>query len=339
MITLSVPTGRRLKSGMWNIELMLAGKKVSITRETAQEAQIEAFILKLSEKYKRNIEGRIVGAPLNLSQATTNYIAKRSNVLSPSTIRGYTVIQHTRFKSVMDKPVNNATDWQEVINDEADLCSPKTLQNAWSLIKSVLEDNGLKVPKVTLPKIIPPEHEILEPDQIDPFIEAIRGHQYELLMLLGLHGLRRSEIYALEKSDVKNGYININKTIVLSLEGWVMRETTKTVNSTRKIPVLIERLNELVEQAPDGLLQKERGDHTSRLVNTVCRKLGFPEVGLHGLRHTFASLCYHLGLPEMQTMELGGWSDINVMRKIYTHLAKEDRKKAANTLKGFFDKK
>lgn len=66
------------------------------------------------------------------------------------------------------------------------------------------------------------------------------------------------------------------------------------------------------------------------------RANSLPEVGVQGLRHSFASLAYHLKLSEQETMQLGGWSDYKTMRKIYTHLAKVDRLKAENKITSFF---
>lgn len=62
-------------------------------------------------------------------------------------------------------------------------------------------------------------------------------------------------------------------------------------------------------------------------INSICEKYHLPLVGVHGLRHSFASLAYHLGMPEKIAMEIGGWSDDQTMRKIYTHISELDRKK------------
>ena len=48
------------------------------------------------------------------------------------------------------------------------------------------------------------------------------------------------------------------------------------------------------------------------------------------------SLGYHLGIPEREMMELGGWSDNATMQKIYTHIAKADRLKNENKLVEYF---
>ena len=71
-------------------------------------------------------------------------------------------------------------------------------------------------------------------------------------------------------------------------------------------------------------------------INSICEKNGFPNVGIHGLRHSFVSLAYHLGVPEKIVMEIGGWADYQTMRNIYTHIARSDVSKYAEQFSGFF---
>ena len=71
-------------------------------------------------------------------------------------------------------------------------------------------------------------------------------------------------------------------------------------------------------------------------INRVCARNGLPRVGTHGLRHSFASLGYHLGVPELEMMQLGGWADNQTMIRIYTHIANADRVRAENAMAGFF---
>ena len=59
----------------------------------------------------------------------------------------------------------------------------------------------------------------------------------------------------------------------------------------------------------------------------------------HGLRHSFASLAYHLQIPEKIAMEIGGWADDGTMRKIYTHLSQKDIAKRAEEFSNFFSSK
>ncbi len=102
------------------------------------------------------------------------------------------------------------------------------------------------------------------------------------------------------------------------------------------IPELYDALSSIPEEDRTGTVIKINGNSILYQVNKACRLATVPEVGTHGLRHSFASLCYQLGLSEMETMQLGGWADNQTMRKIYTHLASEDRLKAENKIAAFF---
>lgn len=65
-------------------------------------------------------------------------------------------------------------DWQVIINEEAGLCSPKTLKNAWGFIRSVVEDEtGRYPPEVKLPAIAPPDKPFLNSEQIKVFVSAV----------------------------------------------------------------------------------------------------------------------------------------------------------------------
>ena len=68
----------------------------------------------------------------------------------------------------------------------------------------------------------------------------------------------------------------------------------------------------------------------------VCAAAGITVVDLHGLRHSFASLAYHLQIPEMIAAEIGGWSDLSTMHNIYTHLAQKDIAKRSSDFCDYF---
>ena len=101
---------------------------------------------------------------------------------------------------------------------------------------------------------------------------------------------------------------------------------------------MIPRLKYLlldIESAEQPIITRNPDTAWER-INKVCKAHKLPQAGLHGLRRSFASLCYHLGLSERETMELGGWSDAQTMHKIYIHLAQKDRIKASEKLTNFF---
>lgn len=310
----------KLPSGNYRVQFYKDGKRHSVTRPTAYEAEREAALL---------ANGNI--PDITLHEAIDCYINERKNVLSPSTIVGYRVIQRNRFQSVMHLPIADKIRWQQVVNDEALTISPKTLYNSWGLVKAILTTYGVAVPRVQLPQRITEEHEFFQPEEIKQFVKLIEGHENEAQFLLCLHGLRKSEMLAVTASDVKDGYIYVRGSIVRTeANTYVSRQSNKTIKSRRQVPIFIPRLETL------SLEQNCRPDTIGRRFQRLCEENGLPQIGLHGLRHSFVSLCYYLGISLMVTMRYGGYSNPTVVQSIYTHLANRELKDSEAKLKQFF---
>lgn len=336
---MKVPEPRKLKSGSYFIQLRLNGVSVPVTAATAKECKRQAELVKAEHRSgKREAASRV--SSVSLEKAIGNYIDSRRNVLSPSTIRGYRVILRNRFQPQMKEKLN-AINWQRAVNTEAKVCAPKTLKNAWGLMVSVLSYHDLPIPKVKLPQMRPSEKEWLEPEQIPVFVHAVASEPFAIPALLALHGLRRSEIYALDWDAINliSNTITVNGALVPDENNkYVRKETTKNISSHRTIPIIIPELSALLvkAKAADEAVVSGSPNTLYNQINRVCEKTGLPQVGVHGLRHSFASLGYHLGIPEREMMELGGWSDSTTMRNIYTHIAKSDRLKSVNKLADYF---
>lgn len=310
----------KLPSGNYRVQFYKDGKRHSVTRPTAYEAEREAALL---------ANGNI--PDITLHEAIDCYINERKNVLSPSTIVGYRVIQRNRFQSVMHLPIADKIRWQQVVNDEALKISPKTLYNSWGLVKAILTTYGVAVPRVQLPQRITEEHGFFQPEEIKRFVKLIEGHENEAQFLLCLHGLRKSEMLAVTDSDIKDGYIYVRGSIVRTeANTYVSRDSNKTVKSRRIVPIFIERLAHL------PLERNCRPDTIGRRFQRLCEENGLPQIGLHGLRHSFVSLCYYLGISLMVTMRYGGYSNPTVVQSIYTHLANRELKDSEAKLKQFF---
>ena len=325
---MKVPKPRKLPSGSWFIRVMVDGKPHSITRPTKTEAQAAAMEIKLG-----NVKP---AASVTVGEAIENYISERENILSPSTIRGYRIIQRNRFKDIQHLKVSAVKNWQKVVNEEAKKCAPKTLKNSWLFLVSVLKQNGVEVEKVALPAIPKSTHPFLDYEQIKAFISVVEGTEIEIPCLLALHGFRCSEMLPMTKENKVGNLLVMSGTMVPDEKNnFVFKETAKNETSSRSVPIIIPRLAELID-ATEGPLVKMHPNALRKAINRTCERNGLPEVGIHGLRHSFASLCYHLGLSEMQTMELGGWKDASTMRKIYTHLAQQDKNRSVEALTAFF---
>lgn len=243
----------------------------------------------------------------------------------------------------MSRPVNTYDEkgWQRLVNQEAKLVSAKTLQNAWGFISSVIREETEKQYSVSLPQVISEPREYLEPEQIQEFISAVENTKYKIPGLLALCSLRRSEIMALTWKDIdlEKGLIYVKGAVVPDEHNkMVKKKENKNTTSRRTVPIMIPQLAEAlnaVEYKEDAVVRMHPSS-AARGVNAICKKKGLPLVGMHGLRHSFASLAYHLKMPEKVAMEIGGWADDATMRKIYTHVAKSDIRKYQNAMADFY---
>lgn len=328
---MKVPKAHKLPSGSWNLYLRLGGEGISITASTEKECRTKAQRIKA--EYLAGLKGEAAAAA-TVKGIADRYIDERRGVLSPSTIAGYVKIRD-RYEHLHSRHPLSVR-WQAEASLAARKYSAKTVHNDFGFWASVLRSTGLSVPPIRLPQVIPSERSWLTPEALQAFLDAIKGNKHEMGALLALHGLRRSELLALEKGSVWGGQIYVRGAVVPGEDGMVEKPENKNAASRRAVPVLIPRLQELVDQAPDGKLYQYGPHALYNAINRACEKAKLPKVGVHGLRHSFASLCYHVGLSERQTMALGGWSDPTTMRRIYTHLSEADRDKGAEMLKAYF---
>lgn len=329
---MKTPTPKKLPSGNYYIQLRLNGKSISITAATAKECKHKAELIK-AEHYndRRTIPDK---SSRTLDEAIDRFIEERSAVLSPSTIKGYRAIQHHRFKSAMPRRLSSITNWQNIINAEAKIVSAKTLANAWGLVSSVIRNEGLTSPSVALPQIVRSERAWLDAKDIPVLMQAVRGTSIEIAVLLGLHSLRMSEARALNVSDISGGYIHVSGAVVQSVDGMVEKKTNKNKTSQRDIPILIPRLLDILPESGKAVTLGEKS--INKHLTAICTEAGLPLVTFHGLRHSFVSLCVERAVPEAVVQKIGGWADIQTLRKIYTHISERTNQSYADRLKAFF---
>ena len=322
-----LPKIEQLPSGAWHTRVLVDDRRVSITRETYDECVAEYLALKnrvMEASEKKS------GKNVTLEEAVKDYIAARDGFLSPSTIEGYEKFRRNMLLNMMKRNIFTVTNdqWQAAIRQERKMGrSPKYIKNGWMFFSACIVAAGAERPEVML---YPPEHNeraYLTPDEIDKFLEAIHGQPVEIPALLCLSSLRRSEMLALtwDNVDLKNKAIYIRGATVRGTGGLVDKKQNKSRKSRRPIPIIPPLLDALnAQQDKKGKVVHMGGDTILDHVHLACAKAGITSVDLHGLRHSFASLAYHLGIPEMIAAEIGGWNDLSTMHNIYTHLAQKD---------------
>lgn len=345
-----VPKARRLPSGTWRIQMRLGGESIPVTARTEKECIRQAQFVKseyLAGKRALPEEKGLEPEKLpTLSEAIDKYINARRASLSPATLRNYISTKKNRFPEIMDRSLSDlsADDYISACQAEAGKVSAKTLKNAWGFVKSVIaETTKAPAPEVSLPQVVPNERPFLTADQIKVFVEAVHGTQVEIPALLALCSMRRSEILGLrwEHVDLAHRRILVKGAVVPGPDGnMVEKPENKNRTSTRYVPILMDELVDALKKAqkPTGRVVDRSANTMWTTINEICAEHGLPKIGFHGLRHSFASLAHHLRVPEDDAMKIGGWSDYQTMKKIYTHIDKMDTEKYIGEFEGFFRK-
>ena len=335
------PEARQLPSGSWFCRVRVDGKDICITKEKQEEAEAEAMAVKygiIEAKEKPKTKKK------TLDEALKEYIAERDGFLSPSTIAGYERYKKNTFQSMMQKNIFDITDgqWQTAVKAEKKLGrSPKYIKNAWMLVSAAIVEAGASRPKIMLYSPENNERAYLTHDEIDKFVETVKGRSVEIPALLCLSSLRRSEMLALkwENVDLENQVMYIRGATVRGSDGLVEKKQNKSKKSRRSVPIippLLEAMNKVENRT--GKVVTVGADYVLKYVKKACTDAGVTVVDLHGLRHSFASLAYHLGIPEMIAAEIGGWEDLSTMHNIYTHIAQADIAKRSQDFRDYFNK-
>lgn len=330
---IKIPTPRK-RGQKWYVDLRREG--VTVAEDTEAAAKAKAIAIRAGF-----IASNKSVPKLTLRQAIDKYIEARDNILSPATVRGYRIIQRNAFPSVMNDDISSVSSWQTVINIEARRVKAKTLKNEWGLVRTVLAENGIHAYGV-MPQVIRNELSWLDFEQIKLFLDAIYGEPCEMGALFALHGLRRSELLAVTPNKINGQTILVEGSAVLNTNNALVRkEENKNTSSRREVPIMIPRLAELIK-AYDGDPDKPFLHYPSPNVlyvqiNRVCDKAGLPRVGVHGLRRSFASLAYHLGWSEHQTMRIGGWSNTQTVHNVYIKLAQSDSSEDVEKMRQYYD--
>ena len=266
----------------------------------------------------KSLNAPILTDKQSFEKLALKYINSKSNVLSPSTIDGYTKELRKVPSWFRELNINkiNTSEVQTIINEYALGHAPKSVYNYHGFVAAVLRFYIPNIQlKVRLPQKQVKEEYIPTDSDIEKLLEESINTRYYVPLLLGCYGLRRSEILALTQEDLNGTILTVNKAYVKGPDNiWTTRMNTKNCSSTRKV-----YLSEYVaEQIRNRGLYHGSPESISEYIGKVCKKLNIPHFSLHKLRHYFAT---SMPLPEADILKMGGWSKSNtsVMKIIYKH--------------------
>ena len=255
-----------------------------------------------------------------------SYIDVKENVLSPSTITDYKRMPGRMSDELLNKDIGLITqyDVQREINSYSKNHSPKSVRNFHGFISAVLglfrEDMTLHT---HLPMNVKKTPYVPTKSDVNTILEYCRGTRYEIPIKLACYGLRRSEICALTLDDIDGNTVTVNKALVKNGRGYVIKYTTKTAASTRKIYIS----DELRDRIQELGLYTGPPDSLNYWLNDTLKKLGIPHFTLHKLRHYFVSRLSEEGVDDATIMALGGYETDRVMKSVYRHSLKSEEKR------------
>lgn len=233
--------------------------------------------------------------------------------------------------------------------DGAGGLSPRTVHHLHRVLRQALQQalrwqllTRNPADAVRPPKVERRQMRTLDPDQTVTLIEAARGTNMFMPILLGvLCGLRRSEATALRwrAIDLDHGQLSVTASTEQTGSGIREKETKSGKGRTVALPALmLDELRQHRIRQAEMLLQlgvrltdehhvvaREDGEPlqprslTHAFVKFI-RRHGLPQVRLHDLRHSHATHLLAAGVHPKIAQERLGHSSVSVTIDLYSHI-------------------
>ncbi|OYD26411.1 site-specific recombinase XerD [Mycoplasma testudineum] len=151
-----------------------------------------------------------------------------------------------------------------------------------------------------------------------------------LILVIAKTGMRFSEALGLTPKDFdyQNQTISINKTWDYKGEGGF--QETKNKSSMRKIQIDWKTVTQFVGLLKDKdinepifVKDKTYNSTINQILYRHCKKLNIPQISIHGLRHTHASLLLFSGVSIASVARRLGHASMTTTQKTYLHIIHE----------------
>ena len=326
---------KKLKSGNWRVLIFDStddnGKRhyKSFTAVTKKEAEYMAASYKMNEKDSKN--------QTMFGVALENYISGRKNILSPTTIKYYKMLQKGRLHPLLNVSIADLSQSkiQNFINEISSELSPKSIRNIHGLISGVIHecDPG-KALNTILPEKRKPDINIPSDEDIKKLLDHIKDTSMEIPVLLAAFGpMRRGEICALRAEDIDGNCIHIRSALALNEHNKWVRKAPKTASSNRTIVFPDFVIEKLPRSGPVCSVSPHQ---ITDAFPKILKKAGIKKFRFHDLRHYSASIQHAMGIPDKYVMQRGGWATDGVLKTVYQHTLEEQGKEVNSRINAYF---
>lgn len=332
---MKIPKAVKLPSGSWYINIMIDGKRLSITAPTKREAENEAAAIKSGAKAAK------IKTRFTVGEVIDRYISSKDTVLSPTTINGYKKLRKSVFQEIMDDPADSISQErvQRAVNKMARSKSPKYVRNAYGLFTAAMAEYFPdRMFRITLPQKEAPKIQIPTMDQIRTLHEDCCGKQFELPFLLAVWlGLRTSEIRGLTWDCIDGNTLIIKQALVEGENGPELKQP-KTYSGNRRlqIPPYIMHLLDETPHTDEYIVHYTRSAMYNHL-RRACIRHDIPPFRFHDLRHVNASVMLEQNVPDKYAMERMGHATNNMLKNVYQHTISKKSKQVADNLDRYFE--
>ena len=242
--------------------------------------------------------------------------------------------------------------------------SPRTVQYVHVTLHKALKDavsdglvprnvvDGIKAPRPEKKEISP-----LSTSQAHTFLKTVRGDRFEALYILAVHcGLREGELLGLkwEDLDVEAETLSVRRTLSETKERGHIFEPPKngkgrsiklTRTATEALRTHRKRQSEerlrgapwtdhgLVFPSSSGTTMNAK-NLTARGFKPILERAGLPNIRLHDLRHTCATLLLSRGVHPKFVQELLGHANISITLDTYSHVLPSMSGETASAMEG-----
>ena len=328
---------KKLPSGNWRTQVILKDEHGHVLKDQNGKRIVKSFTAKTKAESER-LACEFIGKDaalivseyeepeLTVNEALDEYITVNSNVLSPSTLRGYRMIKDTRLQEIKDIPITKLKpiDVQRAVNFDRQRLSGKSIKEAVALLKRVLTMQGieLNLKTVTIPKDIRIKRPL---PPIEVVLAPVIGTELELPCLLAAWlSLRMSEVRGLQFRDISadGKFITVHRTKIYQDGTDIVREQTKTEKSTRTnmLPeYLYNKIKAIPHKSDTDFIISHGYKYLYYNFSKLMKDNNIKGITFHKLRHEFATTCNDIGISSDYIQKLGGWSTPSVMKSVYTH--------------------
>ena len=234
--------------------------------------------------------------------------------------------------------------------------SPTTVRNLHRVLRQAMEkavDERL-IPQnptdgVTIPKGETREMQVLDDDELEKFMEAIKKDKvwYDFFYTEITTGLRQGEICGLmwKDFDGEKGTLTVRRTVHAEKDGKISAGETKTKQGHRTITlppstaeVLRKRKHDSKKWIFPNRLRPERPvlpQTAYQRLKKILKEAGLPAIRFHDLRHTFATHAMASGVDAKTLSNILGHSKASFTLDTYTHVTGDMQERAAEIVGGF----